>query len=232
MGTDTTIYHRRNWSGRKQCPYGSRGIFLLLFFVIVAICLFVSLGSASFWRIIFYSNIFFIIIFTANVLLCFFSLASTVADPDQDKEGGSSRPWDKGGQSPKKIFSALWASVWSKNKGGHRSPGSLPWIRHCSTLKWHLCFCRLPLLSLASMLSLTTLNLMVSFQWWSCTNEMFICLACSGLQDSMCSYHDNWCKKHLPPFSQIRQIIFWTLDCIFTISLPTDIQEQANICYE
>ena len=45
------------------------------------------------------------------------------ADPDfQIKggggEGGSSRPWDKGKQFPKKFFSALRASVWSKNKGG------------------------------------------------------------------------------------------------------------------
>ena len=231
MGTDTTIYHRRNWSGRKQCPYGSRGIFLLLFFVVVAICLFVSLGSASFWRIIFYSNIFFIIIFTANVLLCFFSLASTVADPDQDKEGGSSRPWDKGGQSPKKIFSALWASVWSKNKGGHRSPRSLPWIRHCSTVKWHLCFYRLPLLYLVSMLSLTTLNLMVSFQWWSCASDVFLCLACSRLQDSMCSYHYNWCKHSPPSFPKSANHILNCWPCFYHV--PTNWHpEQANICYE
>ena len=46
-------------------------------------------------------------------------------DPDlRDKGGGggggrSSGPLDKaGGRSPKKIFSALRASVWTKNKGG------------------------------------------------------------------------------------------------------------------
>ena len=34
----------------------------------------------------------------------------------------SSRLWDKGGGTvSKKIISALWASVWSKNKGGSRS---------------------------------------------------------------------------------------------------------------
>ena len=35
-----------------------------------------------------------------------------------------------GGWSPKKIFSALQASVWSGNKGGGRPPGPLSWIRH------------------------------------------------------------------------------------------------------
>ena len=43
--------------------------------------------------------------------------------------GGSSRPLDKGGggRSPKKMFSALRASVWSKKKGAGPpgpSPGS------------------------------------------------------------------------------------------------------------
>ena len=41
--------------------------------------------------------------------------------------GQSSRPLDNeegGGRSPQKIVSALWASVWSKNKGG-RGPGPL-----------------------------------------------------------------------------------------------------------
>ena len=37
-------------------------------------------------------------------------------------------------QSPKKFFSALWASVWSKNKGSG-PPGPLPWIRH-----WYVLF--------------------------------------------------------------------------------------------
>ena len=37
-----------------------------------------------------------------------------------------------GGRSPKKFFPTLWASVWSKNKGGARAPRPLPWIRHCS----------------------------------------------------------------------------------------------------
>ena len=47
--------------------------------------------------------------------------------PDPDLEIGA---WGGGGgRSPKKIFLALQASVWSKNKGGAES---LPSIRHCS----------------------------------------------------------------------------------------------------
>ena len=35
----------------------------------------------------------------------------------------------------KKILSALWGSVWSKNKRGRPPPpGPLPYIRHCSVL--------------------------------------------------------------------------------------------------
>ena len=34
----------------------------------------------------------------------------------------------KGGRSPKRFFSALRVSVWSKNKG---TGGGLSWIRHC-----------------------------------------------------------------------------------------------------
>ena len=42
-----------------------------------------------------------------------------------EEVGRSSRPLDKGGggKVSKKIFAALWASVWSKNKGG----APLPW---------------------------------------------------------------------------------------------------------
>ena len=51
--------------------------------------------------------------------------------PDLEIRGGDSHPEPliRGGGSPKKIFSALWASVWSKNRRGSRPPGSLPWIR-------------------------------------------------------------------------------------------------------
>ena len=47
-----------------------------------------------------------------------------MTDPDlRDKGGSSSRPLDKpGGRSPKKIFSALRASVLTKKKGGPRAP--------------------------------------------------------------------------------------------------------------
>ena len=49
--------------------------------------------------------------------------------------GGSSRPRDGGGLVSKKHFLALWASVWSKNKGGGEEGGHGPlsWICHC---KW------------------------------------------------------------------------------------------------
>ena len=65
------------------------------------------------------------------------NVVRVLALPDADLEirdwGQSSKPLEKGGgwgRSPKnskKIFSALRASVWSKNKG---EPGPLPWIRH------------------------------------------------------------------------------------------------------
>ena len=61
---------------------------------------------------------------------------------------GRSRPSDKGGPviltlrkggrrgAVLKIsFSALRASVWSKNKGGPGPPGPLPWIRRCLLLR-------------------------------------------------------------------------------------------------
>ena len=46
-----------------------------------------------------------------------------VADPNlQIRGGGPGHPdpeiWGGGCWSPKKFFSALWTSVWSKNKGG------------------------------------------------------------------------------------------------------------------
>ena len=56
---------------------------------------------------------------------------------DRANFSAASRPWDKGGGGhpdpeicrgavSKTFFSALWASVWSKNEEG---PGPLPWIR-------------------------------------------------------------------------------------------------------
>ena len=60
-----------------------------------------------------------------------------VVDPDLQIRGAG---WGGGGQqdlkkrgwgqSPKKIFSGLRASVWSKTKGGERGR-PLPWICHC-----------------------------------------------------------------------------------------------------
>ena len=46
-----------------------------------------------------------------------------------DKEEGlviQTLSWGGGGQSQKNVFLALWASVWSKNKGGQ----VLPWSGH------------------------------------------------------------------------------------------------------
>ena len=58
-------------------------------------------------------------------------IMTVVADPDFQIRGPqSSRPRHKGwggGRSPKKKFSALLASVWSKNKRA-RPPGPSPWI--------------------------------------------------------------------------------------------------------
>ena len=59
-----------------------------------------------------------------------------VADPDlQMRGGGGVHPAPEvrggtGGCLKKKFFSALWTSVWSKNKGVPGAPSSLPWICH------------------------------------------------------------------------------------------------------
>ena len=39
--------------------------------------------------------------------------------------------WGGDSRSHRKFSSALRASVWSKDKGGGRASGSLPWIPHC-----------------------------------------------------------------------------------------------------
>ena len=59
----------------------------------------------------------------------------TVVDPDRQLSGwgggGGGHPHPEireGGGSVKKIFWALQASVWSKNKGG--GGGVVPWIHH------------------------------------------------------------------------------------------------------
>ena len=59
----------------------------------------------------------------------------TLADPDlQMRKGGGGGgshpdPEIRGGSLQKTNFSALLASVWSKDRGG-RPPGPLSWIRH------------------------------------------------------------------------------------------------------
>ena len=59
-----------------------------------------------------------------------------MVDPDlRIRRGGGEGPviqilrWGRV-RSPKKFFSALRATVWSKNRGGG-PPGPLPYIRHC-----------------------------------------------------------------------------------------------------
>ena len=59
-----------------------------------------------------------------------FRECNAVAEPNLDKSEGVGG----GRRSRKKTFFALWASVWSKNKGRPRSPRSprpLLWICHC-----------------------------------------------------------------------------------------------------
>ena len=56
----------------------------------------------------------------------------------------------------KKIFSALWASVWFKNKGG---PRSLPWICHCSVIVYQVgCLLRV-------LWSLLLINIYMRKEW-------------------------------------------------------------------
>ena len=58
-----------------------------------------------------------------------------VADPDLHVTGGHHPEPEIRGGGLKKIFSALRASVWSKNKGGGQGPpGPLSWIRHWCVL--------------------------------------------------------------------------------------------------
>ena len=81
-----------------------------------------------------------------------------------------SRPWDKGGsrssrpldggggRSPKKIFSALRVSVWSKNNGWPAPPGTLPWIRHWIKLRDGPCTLSAAELFIRSLDHLASLN--------------------------------------------------------------------------
>ena len=56
-----------------------------------------------------------------------------VVDPDLQIRGGAGHPDPeiRGAPGLKKYFSALRASVWSKNKGGPEAPRPLPWIGNC-----------------------------------------------------------------------------------------------------
>ena len=44
----------------------------------------------------------------------------------------------RGSQCPKNFFSALRASVSSKNQGEVVPPGPIPWIRHCLVIPMHV----------------------------------------------------------------------------------------------
>ena len=74
-------------------------------------------------------------------------MGNASAELEKEKASGGSRPSDKGGGGGhpkggmvlKKNFSALRASVSSKNKGGLGPPGPLPWIHHGRLLKnWYV----------------------------------------------------------------------------------------------
>ena len=60
-------------------------------------------------------------------------MGNTAVDPDLQIRGGGGGGEKRRAQCQKKTFSALRASVWSKNKGGG-PPGPLPWIRHWNML--------------------------------------------------------------------------------------------------
>ena len=79
---------------------------------------------------------------------------------DKGGESGSSRPLDRGGgsRSPKKNFSALRVSVWSKNNGWPGPPGPLPWIRHWIKLRDWPCTLSAAELFICSLDHLASLN--------------------------------------------------------------------------
>ena len=68
-----------------------------------------------------------------------FSLHSGGSRPSDKRGGGgtqSSRPWDKGGRSPKQFFLALQASFLSKNKEGAPHPGHSPGSAPLHVRRW------------------------------------------------------------------------------------------------
>ena len=78
--------------------------------------------------------------FWSKHTLLVFSFHCTVVDPDLQIRGGggtqSSRPWDKGGRSPKQFFLALQASFLSKNKEGAPHPGPSPGSAPLHVRRW------------------------------------------------------------------------------------------------
>ena len=69
---------------------------------------------------------------TVSLLFYILQLVKSVPDPDLEiiRGGGAVFP---------KFFSALRASVWSKNRGvGLGPPGPLPWIRHWKSPPFHI----------------------------------------------------------------------------------------------
>ena len=81
--------------------------------------------------------------FWSKHTLLVFSFHCTVVDPDLQTRGGggtqSSRPWDKGGRSPKQFFLALQASFLSKNKEGAPPPGPSPGSAPLH-VRWWVCY--------------------------------------------------------------------------------------------
>ena len=67
--------------------------------------------------------------------------------------GGHLDPEIRGARSQKKLFSALRASVWSKNRGGGGRP---PWASPLHPPLMPLCFCPIPYVSFGTQIGKET----------------------------------------------------------------------------
>ena len=82
--------------------------------------------------------------------------------------GGSRSPSDKGGPVCKKIFSALGASFWSKNKGGPGPPGPSPGSATASPQSfWYVAVFRSDFAFTEKPLIFLT-RWGIFYEWWRC----------------------------------------------------------------
>ena len=85
-------------------------------------------------------------------------ISCPLADPDLKIRGGGRvggghlDPEIRGARSQKKFFSALWASVWSKKKGGGRAP----WASPLDPPLMPLCFSHIPYVSFGTQIAKET----------------------------------------------------------------------------